>query len=186
MSHEEALLVVRRCKGCGEELRARVRAHGADRDDAIWIAEGLSNIAACPRCERRAIGRLYGAALWDGFGWFFASFVAMSIVSAILGAGFLGSGVITLIGIGLAFLASVSLGAHKAKSTMASIYGDAAQRVFWHFCTQCKKGIVDGRDAWMTCERCHCAVHEPCAMEHATSHVALTAYRGSSSSSPAQ
>lgn len=182
---EAPLLVHRRCKGCGEDLRARVHARGADRDDAQWVAEGLSNIAACPRCERRALGTLYGAAIWDGATLWFATFVALSVASGIIGAGFLGSGLVAAIGVGLAFVAGVSVGVRKARATMTSIRADAAERVFWFFCVECKKGIDEAHDPFMTCERCHRGVHEACAMTHAASHVALTAYRGSSSSIPA-
>lgn len=186
MIPEPPLVVVRRCKGCGEDLRARVRAEGADADDARWVAEGLSKIAACPSCERRALGMLYAAALWDGATLWFATFVGLSVVAGIIGAGFLGSAVAAAIGIGIAFVAGGFFGLRKGRATLASIREDAAERVFWFFCVECKKGIDDGREAWMTCERCHRAVHEPCAMAHAGSHVALTAYRGKSSSIPAQ
>lgn len=186
MIPESPLVVVRRCHGCGEVLRARVRAEGADVDDARWVAEGLSKIAACPRCERRALGTLYGAAVWDAATLWLATFLALSIVAGIIGAGFLGSAVAAAIGLGLAFVTGVSVGVRKGRATMKSIREDAADRVFWFFCVECKKGIDDGREPWMTCERCHRAVHEPCAMAHASSHVALTAYRGSSSSIPAQ
>jgi hypothetical protein len=182
--NHEGLLVLRRCQGCGEDLRARVRAEGADIDDARWVAEGLSKIAACPRCERRALGMLFGAAMWDGFTMWFATFIALSVVAGIIGAGFLGSGVATAIGIGLAFVAGIAFAVRKARTTTRSIRQDAADRVFWFFCVECKKGIDEARESWMTCERCNRAVHEPCAMAHATSHVALTAYRGSSSSIP--
>jgi hypothetical protein len=178
------LLVVRRCKGCDEVLRARVRAEGADVDDARWVAEGLSNIAACPRCERRALGRLYGAAVWDAATLWFATFVALSVVAGIVGAGFLGSGIAAAVGIAIAFVAGASVGVKKGRATLKSIREDAADRVFWFFCVECKKGIDDGREAWMTCERCNRGVHEACSMAHAASHVALTAYRGSSSSVP--
>jgi hypothetical protein len=174
---EAPLLVLRRCKGCGESLRARVRAEGADRADAEWVAEGLSKIAACPRCERRALGTLYGAAIWDGATVWFATFVALSVVAGIIGAGFLGSGVVAALGVGLAFVAGTSVGVRKARATMSVIHADAAERVFWFFCVECKKGIDEGREPFMTCERCHRAVHAACGVTHAAGHVALTAYR---------
>jgi hypothetical protein len=163
-----------------------VRAEGADLDDARWVAEGLSKIAACPRCERRALGMMFGAAIWDGFMMWFATFTGLTVLAGIIGAGFLGSGVAAAIGIAIAFVTAVPLGIRKARATTKSIREDANERVFWFFCVECKKGIDDGREPWMTCERCNRAVHETCAMGHATSHVALTAYRGSSSSIPAQ
>jgi hypothetical protein len=182
VSHDAPLLVLRRCKGCGEELRARVHAVGADVDDALWVAEGLSKIAACPRCESQALGTLFGAAIWDGATLWFATFVSLSLVAGLIGAGFLGSGIAAAIGVALAFVTALSVGVRKGRATIMSIREDANERVFWFFCVECKKGIADGREPWMTCERCHRAVHEPCAMAHVTSHVALTAYRGSSSS----
>jgi hypothetical protein len=183
---EAPLLVIRRCKGCGEDLRARVFAAGADRADAQWVADGLANVTACPRCEKRALGTLYGAALWDGGTMWFATFAMLSVLAAIVGVGFLGSGVIAGAGMAVAFAAGVVSGVRKARTTMQSIQEDADERVFWFFCAECKKGIDEVREPFMTCERCHRAVHEACGVAHATSHVALTAYRGSSSSIPAQ
>ena len=183
MTEDEPLhLVVRRCTGCAEVLRARVRADGADVADAMWVAEGLAKVAACPRCERRTLGTLYAAAVWDGATMWFASFMMLSVVAAIIGVGFLGSGLVAGVGFGIAFAIGAVSGVRKARRTIRNIHTDAAERVFWFFCVECKKGIDEGREAWMTCERCHRGVHEACAMAHATSHVALTAYRGSTSS----
>lgn len=178
----EAIDVVRKCSRCGEELRARVRAYGADHADAKWVAEGFARTAPCPRCEKSGLATLTGAALWDGFRWWFSTSVALSVVAAIIGAGFLGSTIVATIGVVLACVFGIFVGVRKGRATVDEIRADASSRVFWFFCVECKKGIVDGRDAWMTCERCSRAVHEPCAMAHASSHVAMTAYRGSASS----
>ena len=186
MSSNAPVVVGRRCSACGTQLRALVRAEGADLEDVRWVAEGLSKIAACPSCEKRALGRLYGAAIWDAGTMWFGSFVGLSLVAVILGAGFLGSMTVVGVGVALAFVAGGYVGIRRGRATLNSIREDAADRVFWFFCVECKKGIDQTSEAFMTCERCNRAVHEPCAMAHAASHTTLTAYRGSSSSIPAQ
>src|SRR5688572_30342667 len=83
----DEIAVTRRCKGCRNDVRARVRAEATasaeaaffvrreaarDRavqrahDDARREAETLARLAACPRCGRRENARLVGMAIWDG------------------------------------------------------------------------------------------------------------------------
>lgn len=159
-----------------------MRANGADHADALWIAEGLSKTAACPRCEHRGRGTVLAAALWDGFTRGFAIFVVLAVVAGVIGAGFLGSSLAATAGLTMAFAVAASRGVAKARATLRNVHEDASERVFWFFCAECKKGIDDAGEPWMTCERCARAVHEPCAMAHAAGHTALTAYRGSSTS----
>ena len=128
---------------------------------------------------------MIAAAVWDGFTRGFAIFVVLAVVAAVIGAGFLGSSLAATAGLTIAFAVAASRGVAKARATLRNVHEDASERVFWFFCMECKKAIDDPGDAWMTCERCHRAVHAPCAMAHAAGHTALTAYRGSSTNAEA-
>jgi hypothetical protein len=176
MGYGTSLEVGRRCKGCGEELRARVFAEGADEREAIWLANGFAKVAACPRCNGRALGLLFGAAAWDAVR-VSAAVLLAAIVSTILLRLIVGSGTFAVITFALVVVAGMIAGVRTASRTIRATQREAASRVFWLFCEHCRVGVRDANELWTACEHCSKSVHEHCALDHVSTH-AGTAYRG--------
>lgn len=176
VGYAASLEVGRRCKGCGEELRARVSAEGADEREAIWLANGFAKVAECPRCKRRALGLLFGAAVWDAVRVSTAVLLA-AIVPGILSLLIVGSGTFTVITFALVVVAGMIAGVRTASRTVRATQREAASRVLWLFCEHCRVGVSDANEPWTACEHCSKSVHEHCAMDHVSTH-AGTAYRG--------
>jgi hypothetical protein len=197
---EGDFVVVRVCKRCRGKFRARVHAEGggaaqapffiggtaaAQRaqqratDDAQGYAEGLARIAACPGCAHRERGRLVGAAIWDGILLFLVIVLFGGAATLIITMiAFESPPVSTASGAGVVALGLWS-GIRKGRRTLHGEQVTADKMVLWFFCAGCRKKISQKEDAqpWSTCTHCARAVHEGCAPDHATTHVAVSAYR---------